>query len=48
MDGMPVTKLVEGEREKLLRLEQILQKRVFGQNEAVKLVTDAVLRARAA
>ena len=45
--GIPVTKLVEGEREKLLRLEQILQKRVFGQNEAVKLVTDAVLRARA-
>lgn len=45
--GIPVTKLVEGEREKLLRLESILQKRVFGQNAAVKLVTDAVLRARA-
>ncbi|MBE3568709.1 MAG: ATP-dependent chaperone ClpB [Bacillales bacterium] len=45
--GIPVTKLVEGEREKLLRLEQILQNRVIGQEEAVKLVSDAVLRARA-
>nr|WP_247739075.1 ATP-dependent chaperone ClpB [Bacillus sp. 165] len=45
--GVPVTKLVEGEREKLLRLEHILAERVIGQEEAVKLVTDAVLRARA-
>jgi len=45
--GIPVTKLVEGEREKLLRLENILQKRVVGQDEAVSLVSDAVLRARA-
>ncbi|MDQ0268756.1 ATP-dependent chaperone ClpB [Cytobacillus purgationiresistens] len=45
--GIPVMKLVEGEREKLLRLEAILQERVIGQEEAVKLVSDAVLRARA-
>jgi ATP-dependent Clp protease ATP-binding subunit ClpB len=45
--GIPVSKLVEGEREKLLRLEQILHERVIGQNEAVELVVDAVLRARA-
>jgi ATP-dependent Clp protease ATP-binding subunit ClpB len=45
--GIPVTKLVEGEREKLLRLEQILADRVVGQEEAVQLVADAVLRARA-
>ena len=45
--GIPVMKLVEGEREKLLRLESILQKRVIGQDEAVELVSDAVLRARA-
>jgi ATP-dependent Clp protease ATP-binding subunit ClpB len=45
--GIPVTKLVEGEREKLLRLEHILASRVIGQEEAVKLVSDAVLRARA-
>lgn len=45
--GIPLSKLVEGEREKLLRLEKILQERVIGQNEAVQLVTDAVLRARA-
>ncbi|HDR4420922.1 TPA: ATP-dependent chaperone ClpB [Bacillus cereus] len=45
--GVPVTKLVEGEREKLLRLEQILSERVIGQEEAVSLVSDAVLRARA-
>ncbi len=45
--GIPVTKLVEGEREKLLRLENILQERVIGQQEAVELVSDAVLRARA-
>ncbi len=44
--GVPVTKLVEGERDKLLRLEQILHQRVIGQDEAVRLVSDAVLRAR--
>ena len=44
--GIPVTKLVEGEREKLLRLDEILHERVIGQDEAVQLVADAVLRAR--
>ncbi len=44
--GIPVTRLVEGEREKLLRLEDILHERVVGQDEAVRLVSDAVLRAR--
>jgi len=44
--GIPVTRLVEGEREKLLRLEEILHQRVIGQDEAVQLVADAVLRAR--
>jgi ATP-dependent Clp protease ATP-binding subunit ClpB len=45
--GIPVTRLVEGEREKLLKLDQILHQRVIGQDEAVKLVADAVIRARA-
>lgn len=45
--GIPLAKLVEGEREKLLRLEGLLHQRVVGQNEAVQLVADAVLRARA-
>lgn len=45
--GIPVTKLVEGEREKLLKLEDTLHQRVIGQEEAVSLVADAVLRARA-
>lgn len=45
--GIPVNKLLEKEREKLLRLESILHERVVGQEEAVKLVSDAVLRARA-
>ncbi|HEX2253242.1 MAG TPA: ATP-dependent chaperone ClpB [Thermoanaerobaculia bacterium] len=44
--GVPVTRLVEGEREKLLRLDAILHERVIGQDEAVQLVADAVLRAR--
>ncbi len=44
--GIPVTRLVEGEREKLLRLDEILHRRVIGQDEAVQLVADAVLRAR--
>ena len=45
--GVPVERLVEGEREKLLRLEAILHRRVVGQDEAVRAVADAVLRARA-
>ncbi len=44
--GIPVTRLVEGEKEKLLRLEAILHERVVGQDEAVQAVADAVLRAR--
>ncbi|MBN1227188.1 MAG: AAA family ATPase, partial [Deltaproteobacteria bacterium] len=45
--GIPVTRLVEGEREKLLKLDEILHRRVIGQDEAVQLVADAVIRARA-
>ncbi|WP_125981154.1 ATP-dependent chaperone ClpB [Loigolactobacillus iwatensis] len=45
--GIPVTKLVQGERTKLLKLGESLHKRVVGQNEAVDAVTDAVLRSRA-
>ena len=45
--GIPVTRLVETEREKLLRLPEELHKRVVGQDEAVQAVSDAVLRARA-
>ena len=45
--GIPVTRLVEGEREKLLRLDSILHERVIGQDEAVQAVADAVIRARA-
>ena len=45
--GIPVTRLVEGEREKLLKLDDILHQRVIGQDEAVQRVTDAVIRARA-
>ena len=44
--GIPVTKLLEGEREKLLKLDEVLHRRVVGQDEAVQLVADAVLRAR--
>jgi ATP-dependent Clp protease ATP-binding subunit ClpB len=44
--GIPVSRLLEGEREKLLRLDDILHERVIGQDEAVQLVADAVLRAR--
>jgi ATP-dependent Clp protease ATP-binding subunit ClpB len=44
--GIPVTRLVEGERDKLLRLDEILHRRVVGQQEAVSLVADAVIRAR--
>ncbi|MBL9205058.1 MAG: ATP-dependent chaperone ClpB, partial [Opitutaceae bacterium] len=45
--GVPVTRLVEGEREKLLRLADQLHERVIGQHEAVQLTSDAILRARA-
>ena len=45
--GIPVSKLVESEREKLLKLPEILHKRVIGQDEAVVAVSDAILRARA-
>ena len=45
--GIPVSKLVETEREKLLSLSDILHKRVVGQDKAVDLVSDAVVRARA-
>ena len=45
--GIPVAKLVEGEREKLLRLPDVLHKRVIGQDEAVQKVSDAILRSRA-
>ena len=45
--GIPVTRLVEGERDKLMRLDEILHERVIGQDEAVQLVADAVIRARA-
>jgi ATP-dependent Clp protease ATP-binding subunit ClpB len=44
--GIPIARLMEGEREKLLRLDQVLHERVIGQDEAVKLVADAVIRAR--
>ena len=45
--GIPVTRLVEGERDKLLKLDAVLHQRVVGQDEAVQLVADAVLRSRA-
>ncbi len=45
--GIPVARLVEGERQKLLRLDQILHERVIGQDDAVRLVADAIIRARA-
>ncbi|MCP6467898.1 type VI secretion system ATPase TssH, partial [Klebsiella pneumoniae] len=45
--GIPVTKLVESERDKLLHLNDILHERVVGQDKAVDLVADAVIRARA-
>ena len=44
--GVPVTRLIEGEREKLLKLDSILHERVIGQDEAVQVVADAVIRAR--
>ena len=45
--GIPVSKLMQGEREKLLHLEDILHKRVIGQDEAVRVVSEAILRSRA-
>ena len=45
--GIPLTRLLEGEREKLLKLDEVLHQRVIGQDEAVNRVADAVLRARA-
>ena len=45
--GIPVTKMLEGERDKLMRMEDALHQRVMGQNEAVKAVSNAVRRARA-
>jgi ATP-dependent Clp protease ATP-binding subunit ClpB len=44
--GIPITRLKEGERDKLLRLDEILHERVIGQDEAVRLVADAIIRAR--
>jgi ATP-dependent Clp protease ATP-binding subunit ClpB len=44
--GIPVSRLQEGEREKILRLEEIMHQRVVGQDEAVRLVSDAIIRAR--
>jgi ATP-dependent Clp protease ATP-binding subunit ClpB len=45
--GIPVSRLMEGERQKLLHLDEILHERVVGQDEAVRLVADAIIRARA-
>jgi len=45
--GIPVSKMLEGERDKLLRMEEVLSKRVVGQNEAVKSISDAIRRSRA-
>jgi ATP-dependent Clp protease ATP-binding subunit ClpB len=44
--GIPISRLKEGEREKLLKLDEILHERVIGQDEAVRLVADAIIRAR--
>jgi ATP-dependent Clp protease ATP-binding subunit ClpB len=44
--GIPVSKMMQGEREKLLHMEDVLHKRVVGQNEAVRLVSDAIRRSR--
>lgn len=45
--GIPVARLMEGERDKLLHLEDLLHKRVIGQDEAVRLVTESIIRSRA-
>ena len=44
--GIPISRLMEGEREKILRMDEVLHERVIGQDEAVQLVADAVIRAR--
>jgi ATP-dependent Clp protease ATP-binding subunit ClpB len=44
--GIPITRLKEGERDKLLRLDEVLHERVVGQDEAVRVVSDAIIRAR--
>jgi len=44
--GIPIARLTEGERDKLLRLDEVLHERVVGQDEAVRLVADAIIRAR--
>src|SRR6185436_19377920 len=44
--GIPVSRLTEGKREKLLRLDEVLHRRVVGQDEAVQAVADAIIRAR--
>src|SRR5262249_31902466 len=44
--GIPVSKMMQGEREKLIRMEEVLHKRVVGQDEAVRLVSDAIRRSR--
>ena len=46
MTGIPVSKMMEGEREKLLKMEEVLHKRVIGQDEAVRAVADAIRRSR--
>src|SRR6202049_2911402 len=45
--GLPVSKMLEGEKDKLLRMEEALEKRVVGQHEAVRIVSDAIRRSRA-
>ena len=45
--GIPVSKMMEGEKEKLLRMEEVLHSRVIGQNEAVEAVANAIRRSRA-
>src|SRR5918992_1295754 len=46
MTGIPVSKMMQGEREKLIRMEEVLHRRVVGQDEAVRLVSDAIRRSR--
>lgn len=45
--GIPVTRMLTGEREKLVHLEEVLHERVVGQDEAVQAVSEAIIRARA-
>ena len=47
MTGIPVSKMMEGERDKLLKMEEVLHRRVVGQDEAVRTVSDAIRRSRA-